>query len=82
VTGTSDQTDADGNAYTATSIGTQVLDTENITDFVAFVDLDNAAVEAWVKAEMGEDAVTEIENGIDSQINEQITPTSVTKTIE
>ena len=82
VTGTSDQTDADGNAYTATSIGTQVLDTENITDFVAFVDLDKATVEAWVKAEMGEDAVTEIENGIDSQINEQITPTSVTKTIE
>jgi hypothetical protein len=81
VTGTSDQTDADGNAYTATSIGTQTLSTDDLTDFVAFADLDNATVEGWVKAEMGADAVTEIENSVDSQINEQITPTSVTKTI-
>jgi len=81
VIGTSDQVDADGNAYTATSIGTQTLSTNNITDFVEFADLDNATVEGWVKAEMGADAVTEIENGVDSQINEQITPTSVTKTI-
>jgi len=81
VTGTSDQLDADGNAYTATSIGTQTLSTDNITDFVEFADLDNATVEGWVKAEMGADAVTEIENGVDSQINEKITPTSVTKTI-
>jgi len=81
VTGTSDQTDADGNAYTATSIGTQTLSTDDITDFVEFADLDNATVKGWVKAEMGTDAVTEIENGINNQIDEQITPTSVTKTI-
>jgi len=81
VIGTSDQVDADGNAYTATSIGTQTLSTNNITDFVEFADLDNATVEGWVKAEMGADAITEIENGVDSQINEQIIPTSVTKTI-
>lgn len=81
VTGTSDQVDADGNAYTATSIGTQTLNTDDLTNFVEFADLDNAIVEGWVKAEMGADAVTEIENGIESQINEQITPTSVTKTI-
>ena len=81
VTGTSDQVDADGNAYTATSIGTQTLSTDDLTNFVEFADLDNATVEGWVKAEMGADAVTEIENGVENQINEQITPTSVTKTI-
>ena len=82
VTGTSDQVDADGNAYTATSIGTQTLNTEEIVDFVAFEDLTNEIVTGWVQAAMGEEAVANLETSLNNQIDALITPTSVTKTIE
>jgi hypothetical protein len=82
VTGTSDQVDADGNAYTATSIGTQTLSTEEIVDFVAFEDLTNEVVAGWVQAAMGEEAVANLEASLTNQIDALITPTSVTKTIE
>lgn len=81
VTGTSDQVDPEGNAYTATSIGTQVLDTSTITDFIPFADLTNAEVVQWTKDTMGTEQVDEIEAGIESSINEEINPTSVTMTI-
>lgn len=82
VTGTSDQVDADGNAYTATSIGTQTLSTEEIVDFVPFEDLTNEVVAGWVQAAMGEEAVANLETSLNNQIDALITPTSVTKTIE
>lgn len=82
VTGTSDQVDADGNAYTATSIGTQTLSTEEIVDFVAFEDLTNEIVAGWVQGAMGEEAVANLETSLNNQIDALITPTSVTKTIE
>ena len=81
VTGVSDQTDPDGNAYKSTAIGTQVLDTSGITDFIPIEDLTNEEVVAWTKSAMGEDAVLGIEAGIESRIQEEITPTSVTMTI-
>ena len=81
VTGTSDTLDADDVAYTSTSIGTQALDTTDLTDFSAFADLTNASVTAWVKEAMGADQVTELEAGINAAIAALITPASVTKTI-
>jgi hypothetical protein len=59
VTGTSDQVDPEGNAYTSTSIGTQVLDTSTITDFIPFADLTNAEVVQWTKDTMGTEQVDE-----------------------
>ena len=82
VTGTSDTLDPDGNAYTATSIGTQTISTDDITDFTPFADLTNADVVAWTKEAMGADQVTALEANIQSQIDLEITPTSVTLTIE
>ena len=82
VTGTSDQVDPEGNAYTATSIGTQVLDTSTITDFIPFADLTNAEAVQWTQDAMGADQVAEIESGVESAINQEITPTSITMTIE
>lgn len=81
VTGTSDTLDPDGNAYTATSIGTQTISTDDITDFTPFADLTNADVVAWTKEAMGADQVTALEANIQSQIDLEITPTSVTLTI-
>jgi hypothetical protein len=81
VTGTSDQLDPHDNPYTATSIGTQTLSTSDITDFIPFEDLTNEEVVAWTQGAMGEEQVTQIETNIDAQIENLITPTSLTLTI-
>jgi hypothetical protein len=81
VTGVSDQVDPEENAYQASSIGTQVLNTEDITDFIPFDQLTNDQVVQWVKDAMGEERVSSLESNIQSQIDNLITPTSVTLTI-
>lgn len=81
VTGTSDQLDPQGSPYSATSIGTQTLDTSQITNFIPFDQLTNDEVVAWTKGAMGDEQVASIEASIQSQIDSLITPTSVTLTI-
>jgi len=81
VTGTSDQVDAEGNPYTGRVIGTEMLDTSTIVDFVPFADLTNEIAVQWTKDAMGPEKVAEIEANIQSQIDALITPTSVTMTI-
>jgi hypothetical protein len=81
VTGVSDELNPEGIAYSATSIGTQTLDTSEVTDFIPFEDLTNEQVVAWTKGAMGEDQVASIEASIQSQIDALITPTTVTLTI-
>jgi hypothetical protein len=73
--------DADGNNWTATSYGTQSVDTSDISSFTAFADLSALDVQGWVEAGMGSDDVTALKSGLDAQIALLITPTSVTKTI-
>ena len=81
VTGTSDQLNPEGVAYSATNIGTQSLDTSQITEFIPFDQLTNDEVVAWTKGAMGDEQVASIEASIQSQIDSLITPTSVTLTI-
>ena len=81
VTGTSDQVDSKGDPYSATNIGTQSLDTSQITNFIPFDQLTNDEVVAWTKGAMGDEQVAQIEASIQSQIDSLITPTSVTLTI-
>jgi len=76
--------DSDGNNWTATSYGTQSLDTESISSFTAFGSLDAAKVQGWVEAALNandKDYVKNMKANLDAQIAEKITPTSVTKTI-
>ena len=73
--------DADGNNWTATVYGTQSVDTSDLSSFTAFADLTSSDVQGWVEAAMGADAVQSLKDGLDAQIAETITPTSVTKTI-
>ena len=80
-TGTSSELDPEGNAYSSTSIGTQVLNTSDITDFTPIEDLTNAEVVAWTKSAMGPESVTGIEQNLDNQIALLITPTSITMQI-
>ena len=81
VTGTSDQTDPQGTPWSATNIGTQTLDTSQITDFIPFDQLTNDEIVAWTKGAMGDEQVAQIEASIQNQIDNLITPTSVTLTI-
>ena len=73
--------DSDGNPQTAGVYGSQQLDTDSISSFVAFGSLDAAKVQSWVEAALTSDTVTELKAGLDAQIAEKITPTSVTKQI-
>ena len=79
LTATSDQTDTDGNAYTANSIGTQTVSAADADDYTAFEDLTQEVVEAWLGA--SELDVDGIKAGLDAQIEEKITPISVTKDV-
>ena len=81
VTCISDQLDPEGNPYSATNIGTQVLDTSSITNFIPFDQLTNDEVVAWTKGAMGSEQVAEIESNIEKQIQDLITPTSITLVI-
>ena len=81
VTGVSDQVDPKGNPYSATNIGTQTLDTSQITNFIPFDQLTNDEVVAWTKEAMGDEQVASIESSIEKQIQDLITPTSVTLVI-
>jgi len=81
VTGTSDTLDPQDNPYSATSIGTQTLDTSEIINFIPFDQVTNEEVVAWTQAAMGEEQVAAIETGIASQIESLIHPTTVTLTV-
>ena len=67
-----------GKTYSASSVGTQLLDTSDITDFIPWNEVTEADVEAWTKAAMGEEQVLSIEAGIANQIALLIEPVSVT----
>ena len=73
--------DSDDNYWTAGIYGTQTLDTDSISSFVAFGSLDAAKVQSWVEAALTADKVAELKSDLDAQIAVKITPTSVTKTI-
>ena len=73
--------DSDGNNWTATSYGSQGVDTSDLSSFTAFADLKASDVQGWVEAALGADKVTAMKASLDAQIAELITPTSVTKTI-
>ena len=65
----------------ATVIGTQTIETADLSSFTAFADITHDDMIAWTKAAMGEERVSELEASLDSQIAELAAPTSVTKTI-
>ena len=65
----------------ATIIGTQTIDVDDLSSFTAFDSVTTSNVETWVKAAMGTEAVSDIEDSLDAQLTELATPTSVTRTI-
>ena len=78
---TDTQVDAEGNPYTASSYGTQVLDTSDLSGFIDFDSVTSAEVQGWVESAMGEEEVQSLKDSLDANIAGQITPTSETKTL-
>jgi hypothetical protein len=70
-----------GKTYSASSIGTQVLNINDITDFIPWNEVTEEEVEAWTKAAMGEEKVLSIEASIANQIALLIAPVSVILTV-
>ena len=82
LTGTDDaNNDADGNPQAATVYGTIGLDTEDLSDFIAFADLTVSDVQGWVEAAMGEEEVQAKKDSLDATIAELVTPTVQTKQV-
>jgi len=75
LTGT-DDSDNTGSVY-----GTQSLETSDLSDFTSFADITEEQVNGWVESAMGEEEVAELKANIDAQIEQEINPTVVTKTI-
>ena len=73
--------DSDGNAQTASVYGAQSLDTSDLSSFTNWSSLDAAKVQGWVEAALTSDKVTEMKTGLDAQIAEKVTPTTVQKTL-
>ena len=68
--------------YSASSYGTQTLNTEDIQDFKPFDEVTSEIVEVWVKDAMGEEEVSNIESSLDQQIEDKKNPTSQTITLD
>ena len=82
LTGTDDTNkDSEGFYQTATSYGSESLDTSDLSSFTAFASVSKANVQGWVETALGADAITKLKTSLDMQIAEKVTPTSVTKTI-
>ena len=73
--------DSDGNNWTATTYGSQNVDTSDLSSFIEWSSLKASDVQGWVETAMGSDTVTAMKTALDEQIAEKITPTSVTKVL-
>ena len=78
---TDTQVDAEGNPYTASAYGTQVLDTSDRSGCIDFDNVTSAEVQGWVESAMGEEEVQSLKDKLDADIAGQINPTSETKTL-
>ena len=73
--------DSDGNNWTAETYGSQDVSTDDLSSFTNWSSLTNADVQGWVEAALTADTVAAMKTGLDAEIAEKVTPTSVTKTI-
>ena len=71
--------DSNGNNQTATVYGTQGLDTSDLSSFILWSNLTSSNIQAWVEAGLGSDKVTSMKAGLDAQIAQKVSPSSVQK---
>ena len=69
--------DADGNNYTSETYGACALDTSALSSFTAYGSVNATKTQAWVEAASGSTEVATLKSGLDANIAEQKSPTSV-----
>lgn len=57
------------------------IPTADLTTFTEFQDLTHDQVQEWVEANLGTERVKELRLLVERKINEQVSPTSLTKTL-
>ena len=78
--GTDDtNTDSDGKNYFAVSRGRVYLDTSDLSSFINWSSLSASDVQGWVENAMGSDNVASVKSALESDISNQINPSSVSK---
>jgi hypothetical protein len=73
---------AEDDEYTASAYGTQSINTSDLSNFKPFDEVTSDMVKGWVIDAMGDEEVANLEASLDSQIESQKNPTSITKTLE
>ena len=71
--------DADGNPQTAQVYGSQALDISDLSSFTNWSSLNASTVQGWVESALGADEVAALKTGLDAQIAEKVSPSSVIK---
>ena len=78
VSGTDTVDDVD---YSASTIGTVSLSTEDLTTFTTFDSVTHEDLVTWTEQALGEERVNEIKNSISNSIADKIAPKTVTRRI-
>lgn len=65
---------AEDQGETAGSYGSIGLDPADPNAFIPYADLDKATVIDWTKTKLGDEQVTNIENGLETLIQERLSP--------
>ena len=73
--------DSNGDNWTARTYGAQQLSTDDLSSFINWSSLKESDVQGWVEAALGSDTVTNLKAGLDAEIAQKISPSSVTKTL-
>ena len=76
------QVEKEDGEYSASSYGTQPLNTEDIQDFTPFDEVTSEIVKGWVRDAMGEEKFSDIEKSLDQQIEKEKNPSSETITLD
>jgi len=73
--------DKDGVDISSTVISVQNINTSDLSSFINWSDLTASDVQGWVETAMGSTEVARLKSSLDEMIAQQISPSSVTKTL-
>ena len=73
--------DKDGVDISSTVISVQNIDTSDLSSFINWSDLTASDVQGWVETAMGSTEVARLKSSLDGMITQQISPSSVSKTL-
>lgn len=73
--------DAKGKNLKAGNDGNAALDTSSLPDFIDFDSVTSAEVINWVETSLGNDFIVATKDMLQKEIESQITPTSIVKTL-